>query len=224
VVETDFLDVIALSTLMILTVAIVVWYFRMRRKMIKFLKEFTIKLEEVLKPKDKEYRLLGYLVGYKAFFTLSDDSKAYVLLTTAPRLSLIYYPIARALGHEDRVTIALEPSRRRVVREAHAVKEGESRLKAILSKDLGEELSRLSMTKVNVRWGTYEIFYEDPRDVDLLIGIINDETIPIYKVSAYKGLNLTEIVSKAEVGKVEYLYEKLREYTKKVTKSTQQQV
>jgi len=43
-------------------------------------------------------------------------------------------------------------------------------------------------------------------------------------VLAYKDLNLTEIVSKAEVDKVEYLYEKLREYTKKVVKSTQQQV
>ncbi len=217
----DLINVIALSALMILTTATVVWYFRIRKKMLQFLKEFTVRLEEVLKPKDKEYRLLGYLVGYKAFFTLSDGSKAYVLLTTAPKFSLIYYPIAKALKHEDRVAIALEPSKRKVVKEVHAVKVGEARLKAILSKDLREGLSKLNMTKVNVRWGSYEIFYEDPKDVDLLIDVLNNEILPIYKISAYKDLNLTEVVSKAEVDKIEYLYERLREYTKRVTKAIQ---
>ncbi len=217
----DLINVIAPSALMILTTATVVWYFRIRKKMLQFLKEFTVRLEEVLKPKDKEYRLLGYLVGYKAFFTLSDGSKAYVLLTTAPKFSLIYYPIAKALKHEDRVAIALEPSKRKVVKEVHAVKVGEARLKAILSKDLREGLSKLNMTKVNVRWGSYEIFYEDPKDVDLLIDVLNNEILPIYKISAYKDLNLTEVVSKAEVDKIEYLYERLREYTKRVTKAIQ---
>ncbi len=214
----ELINAIALFALVILSVASVFWYFRVRRKMLVFLKEFTVKLEEVLKPKDKVYTLLGYLVGYKATYKLGDGSKAYILLTTAPRLSLFYYPIAKALGREDRVSIALRPGIERIVREMHAVREGESRLKAVLSRDLGEKLNKLNTTKVKTKWGTYEVFYEDPKDVDILLGVINDETLPIYKVSAYKSLNLTEIVSKAEVDKVEHLYRKLREFTSKVAR------
>lgn len=177
----NFVDAIAISALMVLTTITVVWYFRMRRRMLRFLKDFTVKLEEILKPRDKEYHLLGYLVGYKALFKLSDGSRVYVLLTTTPRHSLIYYIVARALKREDRVTIALEPSRRKVIKEVHAVRDGEAKLKYVLNRDLGDELSKLSVSKVNTRWGYYEIYYEDPKDVDMLLSIINDEKSPYIK-------------------------------------------
>jgi len=214
------MDAILILVVVILAVASVVWYFRMRRRMIRFLRDFTVELEEVFKPRDKEYMLLGYLVGYKATYKLRDGSRAYILLTTTPRHSLFYYPIAAILGREDRVEIALQPSRGRVLREAHAVRRGEYRLKLVLRKDLGEELAKLNTSTVNTQNGVYELYYENPEDVNLILEIINDRSIPVYKLSAYKKQNLVEIVSRAELGKVKYLYEKLRYYMERVTEET----
>jgi len=61
--------------------------------------------------------LLGYLVGYKASYKLGDGSRAYIRLTTTPRHSLLYYPITAIPKREDRVAIALQPSRRSVLRD-----------------------------------------------------------------------------------------------------------
>jgi len=217
----DLLDAYALIALMALSSASVVWYFKMRKKMLKFLRDFTVELEEVIKPRDKEYLLLGYLVGYKATYTLTDGSNVYVLLTTAPMHSLLYYPIAKALKRENNVVMALKPSNRAVVRDIHAVKDDEKRYKYLLEKDLGDEINKLNKSRIYTNWGIYEIYYEDPRDVNYIQYILNnDKNLPIYKISAYKKLNMVEIATRAEVGKVEYLYESLRDFAKKITKST----
>ncbi|MEM0025161.1 MAG: hypothetical protein QXV41_01130, partial [Zestosphaera sp.] len=81
------IEVIAFSALIIASAISVIWYFRGRRKMLKFIKEFTDELERELRPADKEYVLLGYLVGYRAKYKLEDGRNAYILLTTAPRHS-----------------------------------------------------------------------------------------------------------------------------------------
>lgn len=54
-------DLIAFYVLIAASIASVIWYFRARREMIRFLKEYTDELEKELKPVDKEYMLLGYL-------------------------------------------------------------------------------------------------------------------------------------------------------------------
>jgi len=164
--------------------------------------------------------LLGYLVGYKASYKLGDESRAYIHLATTPGHSLLYYPIAAIPKREDRVEIALQPSRGRVLREAHAVRRGGYRLKLVLRRDLGEELAKLNTLTVNTQNGVYELYYENLEDVNLILEVISDRSIPVYKLSAYKKQNLVEIVSRAELGKVRYLYEKLRYYMEKVTGET----
>lgn len=213
------IEVLALSALMVVSVAAALWYFRVRKKMIKFMKDFTEELERELRPRDKEYTLLGYLVGYRAVYELDEGRRAYVLLTTAPRYSFFYYPVAKALRHEDRVTIMLELSRRSVLRDLHAVRKGEFRLMNTLEKDLGDRLKNLSKTLLNTAKGVYEVLYEEPKDVDLLNKIINTNPEPVYKLSAYKGLNAVEIVSRPELGSVRELLESLRLLTKNLSKS-----
>jgi len=90
----------------------------------------------------------------------------------------------------------------------------------VLRRDLGEELARLNTSTVNTQNGVYELYYENPEDVNLLLEIINDKSTPVYKLSACKKQNLVEIVSRAELGKVRYLYEKLRYYMERVTGET----
>lgn len=213
------IEVIAFYVLIVVSVASVVWYFRARRKMLRFIKEFTDELERELKPTDKEYVLLGYLVGYRARYKLEDGKKAYVLLTTVPRHALLYYPIAKALRHEDRVTVMLELAGRSVLRELHAVKKNEPRILKVLLRDLGSQTEKLSRTTIKTAKGDYEVFYEEPRDLDLINKIIDSKTKPVIKLSAYKNLNAVEVVSKAELGSVRELIECLRILTKNISRS-----
>lgn len=217
------IEVIALSVLMVMSAVSVIWYFRVRRRMLKFIKEFTNELERELRPADKEYTLLGYLVGYRAKYKLEDGRNAYVLLTTVPRHAFFYYPIARALKHEDRVTIMLELTGRAVLRELHAVKKGESRVLSILMRDLGPQMEKLSKTVVKTSKGDYEVFYEEPRDLDLISKIIDSRSKPVIKLSVYKSFNAVEVISKAELGSVSELLGSLRMLAKNLSKSTNTQ-
>lgn len=213
------IEVIAFSILIVASTISVIWYFRARKKMLKFIKEFTDELERELRPIDKEYVLLGYLVGYRARYKLEGGRKAYILLTTAPRHAFFYYLIARTLGREDRVTIMLELTGRSVLRELHAVKKGESRALNVLLRDLGPQAEKLSKTTMKTSKGDYEVFYEEPRDLDLINKIIDSRPRPIIKLSAYKNLNAVEIVSRAELGSVGELLESLKMLTKNISKS-----
>lgn len=217
----SLLEVIALSALMVVSVASVLWYFRARKRMIKFIKEYTDELERELKPRSKEYVLLGYLVGYRAKYELEDGRKAYILLTTAPKYSFFYYPVAKALGREDRVTIILELPGRTILRDAHAVRKSESRLMNTLSRDLGNHLAKLSRSSIDTRQGVYDVLYEEPRDSDLLTKIINANARPLYKLSAYREFNAVEVVSKAEPGSVRELVKSLQVLVKGLSKGVQ---
>jgi len=213
------IEVAAFTVLIIASSASVIWYFRARRRMLRFIKEFTDELEKKLRPSDKEYVLLGYLVGYRARYKLEDGRNVYVLLTTAPRHSLFYYPIAKALGREDRVTIMLELAGRSVLRDLHAVRKSESRLLKVLLKDLEKRAERLSRATVKTSKGDYEVFYEEPRDLDLIRKIIDLRTKPLLKLSAYKDHNAVEVVSKAELGSVNELLESLKILARSFSKS-----
>ncbi|MEM0244510.1 MAG: hypothetical protein QXV93_01620 [Zestosphaera sp.] len=213
------IEVIAFSALIIASAISVIWYFRGRRKMLKFIKEFTDELERELRPADKEYVLLGYLVGYRAKYKLEDGRNAYILLTTAPRHSFFYYLIARALNREDRVTIMLELTGRNVLRDLHAVKKGESRILNVLLRDLGSRAERLSRTIIKTSKGDYEVFYEEPRDLELINKIIDSRPKPIIKLSAYKSLNAVEVVSRAELGSVNELLGSLKILARNISKS-----
>ncbi|MCS7099561.1 MAG: hypothetical protein NZ925_04385, partial [Sulfolobales archaeon] len=111
------LDLIVITSMSVLAVASVVWYFRMRRKMLVLMKKVTEDLEKSFKPVDKAYVLLGYLVGYRAKYDLENGDKVYILLTTAPRHSILYYPIARALKRTDRLEVAIANYSRYVSKE-----------------------------------------------------------------------------------------------------------
>jgi len=213
------IEVVAFTILVAASSASVIWYFRARRKILKFIKEFTEELEKELRPSDKEYVLLGYLVGYRARYKLEDGKNVYVLLTTAPKHSLFYYPIARALGHEDRVTVMLELAGRNILRDLHAVRKNESRLLNVLLRDLNERAERLNRTIVETSKGDYEVFYEEPRDLDLIRKIIDSRTKSLLKLSAYKDRNAVEIVSKAELGSVNELLGSLKMFARSVSKS-----
>ncbi|MEM0478720.1 MAG: hypothetical protein QXS16_00195, partial [Pyrobaculum sp.] len=98
---SPLLDLVGLTALMVISVASVMWYFRERKKILKLMRDFVVELEEVFKPVDKTYTLLGYLVGFRAVYKLHNGDQLYVLFTTAPRYAFLYLPFVKLLGRED---------------------------------------------------------------------------------------------------------------------------
>ncbi|MDM7275022.1 MAG: hypothetical protein P3X22_002715 [Thermoprotei archaeon] len=203
--------------LTLLASAMVIWYFVNRRRLVRFIKEFTVELERVFKPKDKTYHLLGYLVGYRAVYVLEDGSRAHILFTTAPILSLLYYPIAKLLKREHEVTITINPYRRKVACEMHAFIKGKPRLERVVFKDLKSRAKRLSRAELKSRWGVYEVYYEDNCDINIVLQLVNSSVYPIYKLSAYKDDNIVSLTSKADAKTLKELRDTLYRFMGKTT-------
>ncbi len=209
-------DALIIIMITILASLAVIWYFAMRRRLARFMRDFTLELERVFKPKDKTYHLLGYLVGYRAVYSLEDGSTVYVLFTTAPVLSLFYYPIAKLLRREDEVTLSLNPKRGKVKCELHALLEGKVRLRRIVVEDLKKRYKKVNKAEVKSRWGVYEVYYEDPCNPNTVSRIANTTRFPIYRLSAYKGDNLISITSRADVKTLKELRNTLYEFASEV--------
>lgn len=212
------LDYLLLLLLTLFVAASVLWYFRMRRRMIVFMKKVTVDLEKAFKPVDKTYTLLGYLVGYSAKYVLESGDKVYILFTTVPKHSLIYYLIARQLGRTDQLELAYENTRRFVAREFHFVLESDKRSQQIISRDLGEELNRLSKTEVNVHGRKYVVYYEDSKDVDRVVKLIASSGLLVRRVSSYTRRNLVNVVADIGDEEVQEVVRLLRELNKVLTR------
>jgi hypothetical protein len=216
VLPLDYLAVVLLS---VLAVAMVVWYFRMRRVTLQLVKRVTDELEGFFKPVDKTYVLLGYLVGYRAMYTLKDGDRVFAVLTTVPRHSLLYYPLAKALGRTDRLHLAVKYGRRYVVRELHAVNLADTRLHAVVLKDLGERARVLSKRELELRGDRYVVYYEDSGDLELVAKLVESSPATLYKVSAYSRDNLVEVVADVSSGNALAIAEILRDFSRRITRS-----
>ncbi|MEM4659238.1 MAG: hypothetical protein QW741_01635 [Sulfolobales archaeon] len=213
-------DFIIVAFLSFLAVASVVWYFRMRKKTLVLTKRVTEELEKAFKPVDKTYVLLGYLVGYRAKYELESGDRVYILFTTAPRHSILYYPIARALKRTDRLEIAIENFRRHVVRDLHAVDLSENRLRAVLLRDLGAKTEVISKRVIETSRGNYVVYYEDSGDVELVKRLLESAELKIYKLSAFTKNNLVELVAEIREDSVPSLVKALREFNRYVTRGS----
>ncbi len=80
--------------------------------------------EKVLKPRDKNYTLIGMYVGYTAIYDLGAPlGKVEYTVLLLPRQSLLYFPISLLTSRFDKVFIRyILP--RKVFREAHLVAKG----------------------------------------------------------------------------------------------------
>jgi len=219
VISLDYLGVVILS---VLAVAMVIWYFKMRKVMILLMKKVTDDLEKFFKPRDKSYILLGYLVGYKAIYDLENGDKVYIVYTTVPKYSLLYYPIARIMGRTDKLHIAIKPNKRYVVRELHVVNQADSRLHAILLKDLGDYANTLSKRELETPMGKYIVYYKDIDDYEFTEKILANTPITIYKLSAYSRENLVEIIADVSSGNAIQIAEVLKEFNRKITRGITQ--
>ena len=102
----------------------VIWFYYFRRQMIKRQIALASWLEDHLKPRDKLYMYLGYLVGFRARYLLGDPrvSEIHVTYTTPPYHVFFYLPVIIAFGKKEKLDILVKPRSGVPMRgEAHIV-------------------------------------------------------------------------------------------------------
>jgi len=203
-------DYIIITLMSFLAIAMVVWYFRGRRELIRFISDIIKELEDVFKPTDKVYELLGYLVGFKARFKFGRSSNivnAYAMLTTVPKYSLLYYPIAKVLSRKDLLSIAVE-FRGVMSRELHMVRKDSKKFEDKLRVDV-PYIDKMYLREVTSLGRTYRVYYEDSRDVDVVLNeleSLGDVGLDIIQLSVFKSRSTIYVVTEARVGVVKTIY------------------
>lgn len=192
----EFADVLALLALSILAAAMVVWYYYWRRRMLWLMREIVAALEEGFKPVDKNYVILGYLVGFKAEYKLdsSGGRRAYSMLLMMPRHSLLYYPVARFLtARIDRLDILVKDARIKP-RRCHLVLEGWLKL---LKRD-HISVEGLRNTVVEYQGRSYHVYYEREEDRDILVNTLMNSGGKYIRISCIPEENAVLATMRAE--------------------------
>ncbi len=120
---------VAFFGLLALAGVTVLQFYRGRRKNLEILEKSIRIMEEALRPKDKNYTVIGLYVGYSAKYLIErggvNEFEATVVLL--PRQSLFYIPIAKITSRFDRVYLIFRTVREPYA-EAHLVRKGYYRM------------------------------------------------------------------------------------------------
>ncbi len=103
-------------------------YFMGRKHNVLLMRVYANALEEALRPVDQTYTWVGGYVGFKADYKVKDDSFKAVKATLhlMPRVSLMYYPVARFTMRHDKLYLVFE-SKQSIPGEGHLIKKGQYR-------------------------------------------------------------------------------------------------
>jgi hypothetical protein len=141
VIDDYTIEVIVLF-LLALAAPSVIWFYRIRRFMIERQKMVVEALEAALRPKDKNYTLIGYLVGFRADYILDGEfSRAWILYTTPPHHVFFYLPVILAAREKERLSLTLKP-RGQVAYTVHVLRTGDRWALRTFTIDYGSEALR----------------------------------------------------------------------------------
>ncbi len=137
----------------------VIWFYYFRRQMIKRQASLAAWFEEYLKPKDKLYMYLGYLVGFRARYLLRDPkvSEVIVTYTTPPYHVFFYLPVITLLDKREKLDIIVRPRSGIPMKgEAHIVDWAAKSVRLAAQADLVGEYNTLELEAGGRR---YKVFY-----------------------------------------------------------------
>ncbi|OWJ54969.1 hypothetical protein Pdsh_04550 [Pyrodictium delaneyi] len=145
---------------MVASMASVVWFFQIRRTMIMRMRAVVGILEDTLKPRDKEYTLLGYLVGFRAVYRLDKPwaTRAWILYTMPPGHILFYLPIILLQRRRDRLEITLRLTAP-LPGEAHIYDPRDRAVRRLVAKDTAESRERLRQRELMMKSRRYIALY-----------------------------------------------------------------
>jgi hypothetical protein len=79
-----------------------------RKRNLEMMKRVSKNLEEIIKPRDITYTLLGGVTGFRAFYEVDDFKNIEAVLVLLPRHSILYLPISHMMGRRDLLFIVIK--------------------------------------------------------------------------------------------------------------------
>lgn len=124
--------------LIIFAVVATTQYFLGRRKNLVLIQKYANAMEAALKPIDKQYTWVGGYIGFKSEYSVKQEmvKRVRATLHMMPRLSLLYYPIAKLTMRHDKLYVVIETAKN-IDGEAHLIQKGYYRMPPGI-KDVGK--------------------------------------------------------------------------------------
>ncbi|RLF86581.1 hypothetical protein DRN48_00135 [Thermococci archaeon] len=153
-----------LLLIMVLGALATLQFYRGRKLNLTVMDYYLRTIEDIVKPKDKDYVWVGGYVGFRAFYKVNEGNidKFEYTLTLLPRQSILYFPISKIINRHDKIYFILKPYSK-IRREAHLIQRGYYRFKPKIE---DEELLQREIVEINGK--QYEALFEKKRDVELL--------------------------------------------------------
>ncbi len=161
-------------TLVFLAGAATLQFFRGRKKNLLILEKSIRILEDVFKPRDKNYTIIGIYVGYSALFDVRwnhiDKVEAVVLLF--PRQSLLYAPVARLTSRYDKAYIIIHYFKdKSFPGEAHVIQKGYYRLGV---RRVIKGIERMRREEISIGGRKYYLIYNNRYMLEKLINYVKN--------------------------------------------------
>ncbi len=177
----------ALAVLIIASFPSVIWFFRFRKAMIRKQANLIRHLEGQIRPRDKLYWYLGYLVGFRARYKVGRGGveNVYVLYTSPPYHVFFYLPIIWLFRKRERLELILQLGNDHGIRgEAHIADERIRSIRLSLTADLGDK-GRYKRTVIRDSGRDYTVYYTGGNALDKAVDLFNRIKLhaPVYRVS-----------------------------------------
>ena len=139
----------------------VLWFFKIRRSMIRRISQVARELEEALGPRDARYWYLGYLVGFRARYWVNRGpvSTVSALYTIPPYHVFFYLPVIILGKRRETLDIAVKLRLQPLLKgEAHLVDESDRYARLTFRKDVGDP-SRLKARASRLSNGRLTLYH-----------------------------------------------------------------
>jgi len=138
----------------------VIWFFHFRRRMIRRIAWVARDLEEALRPRDKRYWYLGYLVGFRARYWVNRGpvTTAAALYIIPPYHVFFYLPVVILARRRERLDLAVALRSTGIGGEAHIVDPSDRGAVGSLRAD-GVDTSRLRRGSVALGGRVLEAYH-----------------------------------------------------------------
>ncbi|MCE4599995.1 MAG: hypothetical protein F7C38_00310 [Desulfurococcales archaeon] len=165
----------------------VIWFFRIRKKMIRKQSILIRFLEEKFKPRDKTYWYLGYLVGFRAKYKVKrrDVDYVHLLYTTPPYHVFFYLPLIWMFKKRERLELIYQlGSGSRLRGEAHIANMKIPSIRLSVKADL-KDLDSYKKMKLKANGVEYSVFYKGGEALDKAKDLLTvmSEKANVYRVS-----------------------------------------
>ncbi len=154
-------------------------FYRGRKKNLRILEESIKILEDVFKPRDKNYTVIGIYIGYSASFKIDNpiikNVEAVILLF--PRQSLLYAPIAKITSRFDRAYIIVNYNKaKKFPGEAHVIARGFYRLGI---KHTIRNIEKMRIERIKIGSKDYYLVYNNRGLAEKLLNYLKNLENPL---------------------------------------------